>query len=60
MNLDVGGEVALFDAEGGSNISGTEVFAMIIGLILTAAFCAMMLSVHAFAKRVSSALVSVP
>jgi len=42
--------VALFDdAEGGSNISGTEASAMIIGLILTAAFCAMMLSVHAFA-----------
>jgi hypothetical protein len=52
--------VALFDAEGGSNISGTEVFAMIIGLILTAAFCAMMLSVHAFAERVSSTLVPVP
>jgi hypothetical protein len=34
----VGGEMGLFDAEGGSNISGTEVFAMIIGLILTAAF----------------------
>ena len=41
--------MALFDAEGGSNISGTEASAMIIGLILTAAFCEMMLSVHAFA-----------
>lgn len=52
MNLDAGGdagpavqgplpgrsEVTLLDAEGGSNISGTEVFAMIIGLILAAAF----------------------
>jgi hypothetical protein len=35
---------------GGSYISGTEAFAMIVGLILTTAFRAMMLSVHAFAE----------
>jgi hypothetical protein len=52
--------MALFDAEGGSNISGTEAFTMITGLILTAAFCALMLPAHAFAKRVSSTLAPVP
>ena len=55
-----GGEIALSDAESGSIISGTEVSAMIIGLILPTALCAMMLSVHAIAERVSSTLAPAP